>query len=582
MPNEIQFPLRTKEHAQTRLETEDFPRQHLTLDRETPNIRLARPTDASDLEQLAQSVSLKNLNKSNHVKDGFLVSGFEAKEYSKFSRDAEHFLVLHVRGELVGFLLAYGSEKITQGEELNMHIKTTMCDKFVLIKQICISPHHKHRRKGYASILYKELYARTTHYYEHEGGLTRAIYAAIVKEPANPASLEFHTKMGFIMREMFTPQADGRPRHIYENKQPLTSLDQLTTMETKSENDPIYDYRAMMDPHCVGIGITIYSIGPPDITGNFHCNVRTIMKWRQPGIELVYPRKLDDPSARTNIDMVAHNQSDRNIVRLPRYDLNKDEVDLHQSYAYIDRKDPPDVITWQQVLRGTFLSGLRNVNEFPADVQELDLVYRMWDNDPDDRCRYFRQLHYADNTAWQLCIKRPIKAVAFTFLAPTAKIEVFETSKTSRYVLVVPVARQTKYYLRTVALPIIMITSLNIATNGFGEFEDQAGLNASLLLTTVAYLFITKDVTPETSQVTHLDIITYTALFVSWASILIRYLSLAVVWNETFWVSEKTISFGLCAFAVGIQSSLSLYLYIKHIRLIQRSEMLGEWEPLKQ
>ncbi|KAL3938761.1 MAG: hypothetical protein SGBAC_006389 [Bacillariaceae sp.] len=575
----VQFPLRTKEHAHTRLETEDFPRQHLTVDRETPNIRLARPSDAFDLEQLAQTVSLKTLK--SKIKGGFLVSGFLAKEYSRFIRDAEHFLVLHVRGELVGFLMAYGSEKIKQEEELNMHIKTTMCEKFVLIKQICVSSTNNHRRKGYASSLYKELYARILHFYEHEAGAPRPVYAAIVKEPANPASLEFHNKIGFTMREIFIPQKDKRPRYIYENKHPFHSLDRRTSHTTKSENDPMYDSRAMMDPHCVGIGIVIYQIGPPDTTGNFHCTVRTVMKWRQPRIERIYPRNPADVSARTTIDMDKH-KSDRTIIRLPRYDLNKDDVDVHHSYAYIHKDDPQDVITWHQVLRGTFFSGLQNVHEFPADVQDLDLVYRMWDNDPDDRCRYFRQLHYADNTAWQLCIKRPIKTIAFRFLAPTAKIEVYETSKTSQYIFVVPVARKTKYYLRTVALPIIMITSLNIATNGFGDFEDQAELNASLLLTTIAYLFITKDVTPETSKVTRLDIITYTALFVSWASIMIRYVSLATVWEETFWISEKKLSFGICVIGVGIQSSFSFYLYIKHKRLIQKSELLGEWKPLQK
>jgi hypothetical protein len=93
--------------------------------------------------------------------------------------------------------------------------------------------------------------------------------------------------------------------------------------------------------------------------------------------------------SRTVIDFDAHTESPRTLIRLPRYDLNKHEVEQMASYAYIDKNDPHHVITWQRVLRGTFISGLRNLSKFPADVQKLQLIYRMWDNDPDDRCRYF-------------------------------------------------------------------------------------------------------------------------------------------------------------------------------------------------
>ena len=164
--------LRTKVGADERRDEEDFPTLETTIDRQTPLIRMAMPTDAKDIEALAKSVALPSMDKKTAKEKGFLVSGYKRKEYAKFINKAEHFLTLHVGKELVAFLLAYGSEQITdpEKEELNMHIKNELSKgiKFVLIKQICVSKDH--RRKRYAELLYKELFARTIHYHENEQG----------------------------------------------------------------------------------------------------------------------------------------------------------------------------------------------------------------------------------------------------------------------------------------------------------------------------------------------------------------------------------------------------------------------------
>merc|ERR1712038_1144078 len=122
---------------------------------------------------------------------------------------------------------------------------------------------------------------------------------------------------------------------------------------------------------------------------------------------------------------------DRTILRLPRCDINMDDCETIQNYSYIDKNDPYDVITWQRVFRGDFIGSLENLTMFPADKQDLKFAFRMWDNDPDDRCRYFRQLYYADNTEWQLGVKRRITSLSFSFIAPEVDIEVFSVSKTS-------------------------------------------------------------------------------------------------------------------------------------------------------
>jgi len=298
------FPLRTSEGSEDRFIEEDFPRNEFQLSRRKPLIRIARPTDAPAIEALAKSVSLENVPEPS--KTGFLVSGFTKTAYKQFVNKAENFFVLHQGGELVGSLLAYGSERIDpEKEEVNMHIKQNICctGKFVLIKQICVSPKMQHRQKGYASLLYKELYARITHYYNHEAA-ARPLYTAIVKEPDNPVSRKFHKKLGFLQNkeeELYTPR-DGKPRLIFENLLSMEFLDKLTTEETRSEKCPFYDSRAMMDPHCIDIGVTLYSIGPPDVLGNFECNVRIVMKWRQLKIEAKYPM-TDDGLTRRDIDL---------------------------------------------------------------------------------------------------------------------------------------------------------------------------------------------------------------------------------------------------------------------------------------
>lgn len=565
--NGLEFPLRGVDDADERRTEENFPHIDMMADRSTPLVRLAMPLDAKELKALADSVSISRMNLTTAHDSGFLVSNYTQRDYSNFVKNVEHFLTIHVGRELVGFLLAYGSEQITdrQREQEEPFVLPQREEPFVLIEQICVSPKAEHRRKGYASLLYKEMYARILHYYDPN---PRPIYLAIVNEPANPVSIAFHESMGFEFQE---PQIN-MPRSIFLRDNLAESLDSITTEETKSEACPFYDARASMDPHCVGIGITMYSISPPDGHGLFDANIRVVMKWRQPGIQNIYPR-VDDGEARTNIAIEAHT-ADRTELRFPRYDLNKEDCSQEQ-YAYIDKSDPHDVITWQQVLRGKFMGIVDNLTLFPADKQELRFAFRMWDNDPDDRCRYFRQLHYADNTPWQLGIKRHVKSLSFSFLAPEVYIDVFEVSQTSRYILKIHVLREATYYLRTVAFPMILITSLSFASIPIDGFGDEVGFNSSLLLTTVAYLFITKDVTPATSEVTILDVITYGALLLSWGLIMLHFIA-SHSWVGIDEETEQIIGFVICSTTVGVQSFLFLFVYFRYKAILKESSLLGD------
>lgn len=139
-------------------------------------------------------------------------------------------------------------------------------------------------------------------------------------------------------------------------------------------------------------------------------------------------------------------------------DLRRKEEDFPHSDMMADPSKPLvrlamlfDAKELKALAGSVSISTIGNLILFPADKQELRFAFCMWDNDPDDRCRYFRQLHYADNTPWQLGIKREIKSLSFSFLAPEVVIDVFEVSQTSKYILKIHVPREATYYLRTVA-----------------------------------------------------------------------------------------------------------------------------------
>jgi len=171
-------------------------------------------------------------------------------------------------------------------------------------------------------------------------------------------------------------------------------------------------------------------------------------------------------------------------------------------------------------------------------------------------------------------IKRKVKSLSFCFLAPKIENEEFAVSQTSRYIVEVDVLRETTYYLRTVAFPMVLITSLSFASLHIDSFGDQVGFNSSLLLTTVAYLFITKDVTPATAEVTLLDVITYGALLLSWILIMLYFISIQA--SESQKKLEAWIGLTLCTTTVGAQVCITIFLFVRYKYIMCKSETLGE------
>lgn len=622
------YPLRDKVCAKERLEYEDFPRATLELDHHTPLIRIAKPTDAIDLEYLACSLSTPTTreNTSSEIslgETGYLLPRYARRQYTAFIEEARHFLVLHLGDKLVGFLVAYGSEDIASISERSDIIDKKIFEKlnrngrpFIWVNQICISL--EHRNKGYGKLLYRELCARILHYYDCDydssgkedcrtspptttittpSKLNREVFTTIMKNPRNSLAISFHERCGFqrVHEEYYMPSpspivsdTDSQSINgttddnesgilsqcmIYKNDDLITTIENLTTEATRIELCPTYDFRAAMDPHCVGVGIFLYDVSEsPHAAATttardhdsgddnsdptfFYATVKITMKWRQPGIETVYThpyhshrstgsratgiRTEDDEATeggncnelgieqKVDIDL-SHGRT-REILRLPRYDLNtvtdnikilnNDDNDHDcrlvktiKSYAYIDKHDAPDTITWQQVVTGKFV---RSDTEKNDDI--LHFSFRMWGKDAGDRCRYFRQLHYVDHRnddthdasindemiPWhQLAINKwnkigtAVKLIECDFLAPEITVDVSEIneiseaeSNTSTYVVQIRTVKKMGYYLRRMSFPLFFYTSFSLG----GSYSDHWNV-VVLLVMTVSFITLFQDI----------------------------------------------------------------------------------------
>ena len=261
--------------------------------------------------------------------------------------------------------MAYSSTLIDQNdpnEEVDVYIRDHVVNDpnrpFVLVKQLVVDQEFKHC--GFVGLLYMEVYARVVHLHSDDA-TPWSVYTEITAD--HPGLRDFHTLVGYPQEvARYDPQKVSSrsyradTRLILANHHVTDSLNELaarfasnSTLDTR----PVYDASSMLDPHCVGVGVCLYWIEPPDPSGTFYADVRIMLKWRKPGVEKLYehPRLRGPGIARTEIDMKAHGKE----LRFPRYTFNEFNTETTQHYAYIDRHDPPDVITMQKVVRGNFI-----------------------------------------------------------------------------------------------------------------------------------------------------------------------------------------------------------------------------------
>lgn len=192
------------------------------------------PSDARDVAVLADSLDVSAVECP--AKDGFLAAQYTEADYRKFIEMADYSFTLRSKeaasgesnSELVGFLVAYGSEKIYESDEFNSYVIRNICERFVTIRQVFVSPKKEYRRRGLGSLLYRELFRRILrdHHSQSENAIryetsdesmketscacARPVFADIVMTPENNPSRDFHIHMGFDIVGEMTRQKDSR------------------------------------------------------------------------------------------------------------------------------------------------------------------------------------------------------------------------------------------------------------------------------------------------------------------------------------------------------------------------------------
>lgn len=165
--------------------------------RNKPKIDKATNEFIPAIAALAEKLSLSNL--SNEQRQGAFLLPYTEAEYLDFAMRAEHFYVLWLGEQLLGFILAHGSETIDAfGGEVYLHMKNLLKEPFIVVRQICIAPEFLHR--GYGRRLYEFLFERA----EKDIPGYRKMLSFIWKHPPNLASEKFHRKLGWTELETYS------------------------------------------------------------------------------------------------------------------------------------------------------------------------------------------------------------------------------------------------------------------------------------------------------------------------------------------------------------------------------------------
>lgn len=187
-------------------------------------LRDAHKSDVKKIGQLADSIDLALVTDPDS--EGFLAANYTEEDYSKLIEMATFSYVLEIEDEIVGFLVAYGSELVDPKDEFNTHILNTICDKFVTVRQIFLSPKAEFRRKSFGCKLYMHLFAQIMDQYSHEE-TPRSVFGDIVKTPVNIPSRDFHLVTGFEIVGEMTTSKDNRQRYVFCNSDIAASKTKL-------------------------------------------------------------------------------------------------------------------------------------------------------------------------------------------------------------------------------------------------------------------------------------------------------------------------------------------------------------------
>lgn len=155
------------------------------------------PVTHADIERIA-ALQERLLLPVENPDDGFLVSAFSREQYAHFIENYEYFYKAEEQGRMLGVLMAYRSEHVSPADVNNSLIRASVIGDFVLVKQIFLAP--EAAGKGVGRQLYRRLFA--------DAGEQLPFVCAIVLEPFNRRSCDFHSRLGFTEYLHFTPVPD--------------------------------------------------------------------------------------------------------------------------------------------------------------------------------------------------------------------------------------------------------------------------------------------------------------------------------------------------------------------------------------
>lgn len=166
---------------------------------------LVRPAKSSDIDAVARIAGERDLDlaaKDEAESRGFLVSRFSKDDYRELLERADAFYVAVSDGDVVGFVVAYGRDRVSPDEAINVELGAYY-DDFTVIKQVATSA--ERTGEGVGTKLYQRVLDRRPDI---------PVVASLVSDPENRASMALHRNMGF--RPMLSLQSpDGLPRTVW-------------------------------------------------------------------------------------------------------------------------------------------------------------------------------------------------------------------------------------------------------------------------------------------------------------------------------------------------------------------------------
>lgn len=165
-------------------------------------VRPARAADLAAVVSIARRRALGEMENRRASANGFLVSSYNEADYKDLLTRANQFLVAEEYHQILGFVIAYGSETLQPTEWLNLRVREEL-PNFLVVKQIATDVEQAGR--GIGTRLYEAVLART---------FDRPVIAAVVTDPENKPSEALHRALGFVPYRSLVPP-DGLPRMVW-------------------------------------------------------------------------------------------------------------------------------------------------------------------------------------------------------------------------------------------------------------------------------------------------------------------------------------------------------------------------------